>query len=211
VLILDLDGTVYPADSGLATMVDTRTATFLKEQTGLDDVSLAAVESRYPSVLDGLSYLGIARDRWVRAVYENLPYDRLLHPDQGLKAVLARVPCRRVVVTLAPAGHAREVLARLGLTGLIQEVHSVCCSTESVKSRAYADLAASRARGQDPDRAEHMVVVGDNPRLDLDPAKPYGWTCLLVGRGPVSTPYPAFTTLVDALAGLTGTRAEQIP
>src|SRR5262249_8002358 len=160
---------------------------------GLGTGDLAALEAERPSILDALAYLGIPRDRWARAVYTDLRYAGFLRPDRRLACALARVRARRIVLTLAPAAHARRVLADLGLTGLVDDLHSVFDTVETVKDRAYAKLPADG-------EADRIVVVGDDPRLDLEPAAAHGCRCFLVGRHQPPQPYPTYATLLDALA-----------
>lgn len=195
-LILDLDGTMYPKDSVLNGIIDARTAAFFLERAGLDTRELAALEVERPSVLAALDHRGLSRFQWARAVYADLPYTEILHPDPRLRTALARVQGPRVVVTLAPSTHARSVLAALGITELVDELHSVFDDTQAVKDGTYAKLLASQ------DSTVNVVVIGDNPALDLAPAAGYGWHCVLVGstRGP--QPYPTYATLIDALASL---------
>ncbi|WP_407916758.1 HAD family hydrolase [Kitasatospora sp. NE20-6] len=192
-LVLDLDGTVYPADGPVTAAIDARTTDFLLRHTGLGAGELAALERERPSILDALDHLGIPRDHWARAVHGGLEYTGLLRPDPGLRAALARVRARRVVVTLAPATHARSVLAALGLTDLVDDLFSVFDTADAYKDRVYAELAADQGGGA------RILVVGDNPRLDLDPAAAHGCGCLLVGRPRGPQRYPAYATLPDAL------------
>ncbi|MFX0581048.1 haloacid dehalogenase-like hydrolase [Nocardia nepalensis] len=195
-LVLDLDGTVYPQDSALTDMIDTRTAAFFLERAGLDTPELTALEVERPSVLDALDHLGLSRFDWARAVYADLPYTEILRPDPRLRAALVRVQVPRVVVTLAPATYARGVLAALGITELVDDLHSVFDSADVVKDRVYAKLIASQGE------AANTFVIGDNPRLDLAPAAGYGCRCVLVGRTRRPQPYPTYITLMDALASI---------
>jgi FMN phosphatase YigB (HAD superfamily) len=193
-LILDLDGTVYPQDSALTEIIDTRTAAFFLDCAGLGARELAALEQERPSVLDALNHLGIAQALWARAVYANLPYTEILRHDARLRTALARIQIPRIVVTMAPATHAWRVLAALGITEVIDEIHSVFDSPDVVKDHVYAKLIAGQGV------AAQNFAIGDNPRLDLKPAAGYGCHCLLVGRTQPPQLYPTYATLTDALA-----------
>ncbi|MGO4612999.1 HAD family hydrolase [Nocardia sp. 2YAB30] len=192
-LVLDLDSTIYPADTALTTLIDARTTAFLQRNSGLTTAELAVLEAERPSILDALDKLGIPRRRWAESVYTDLPYTQVLHPHPELQSALARCQTRRVVVTLAPSAHAASVLAALGVAELIDDLHSVFDSADSVKDGIYGALFANDV---DP---KQSVVIGDNPLLDLEPAAALGCRCLLVGQPRVSQPYPTFASLLDAL------------
>jgi FMN phosphatase YigB (HAD superfamily) len=199
VLVLDLDGTLYPAANRLTELVDTRTEAFLAEWAGLNPGELTALELERPSIFDALDHLGISRDRWARAIYTGLPYTEFLRPDSVLRSVLAGVPARRIVVTMAPARHAQDVVAALGLTEMIDGLYSVFDSPYMSKDHIYAGLIG------DGDPAD-FLVMGDNPRLDLDPAAALRCRCLLVGEPQPSRLYPTYPTLLAALAAIAESR-----
>ncbi|MFJ2834274.1 HAD family hydrolase [Nocardia sp. NPDC087230] len=196
-IILDLDGTCYPRDSALTRIIDDRTTTFLVKRAGVEPADLDAMERRNPSILEALDLLGIPRRQWADAVYQDLPYRRLLHPDPALALALSRIGGPRILVTMAPGRHAIEVLDALGLAAMIDRTISVCDNEfHTDKHEIYRELVADFG-------ATEATVFGDNVALDLDPASALGCVCVHIdpggGRGGA---YPVYPDLARALVAL---------
>lgn len=191
-VILDLDGTVYSAGTSFGRELDAQVEAFLLRRSGWSLKRLLALEEAEPSVLGALDLLGISRDEWTRAVYAELPYDRL-QPDPQLRALLVERFLERVVVTLSPAAHARRVLDRLGLGDVVDAVYSVCDLGGTTKHDVYAKIVGRQGRPAE------ILVVGDHPILDLVPAAELGCVCRLVSQKAGDDFFSRYPSVVEAL------------
>jgi putative hydrolase of the HAD superfamily len=125
-LLLDLDETLYPRDNGVLRRVDRRINSFMTERLGIDPGEVDAVRIR---LRDGFGTT-------MRGLMESYPIDPdeylghchgvdlsdLLAADAELRALLLRLPQRKLVFTNAPRAHARQVLDLLGIADVFEAV-----------------------------------------------------------------------------------------
>src|SRR5262249_47409252 len=108
-----------------------------------------------------------------------LPLDQYLAPSPELRAMLDRMPLRKVIFTNADAPHARRVMARLGVAEQFEriiDVHAVQFVNKP-DPRSYA-LALSLVDAQ----AGECIFLDDAVR-NLQPAHTLGMTAVLVSPG----------------------------
>lgn len=126
VLLIDLDDTLYPAESGVLRRLDQRINRYLCEVLAVpaDEVDTLRQRLRddHGTTLHGLlARHAIDRDHYLQFVHDEDLSD-LLRPDPALRALLGRLPGRKIVFTNAPRAHARNVLGLLAVGDAFERV-----------------------------------------------------------------------------------------
>lgn len=126
--VLDLDNTLYPADSALAAQL---THGILSALAGFYDTDLAGAQRIQTELVagHGTSLRGAMVTRGIDP-HEFLGFERrldysLISPNRELLAALEALPGRRLVYTNGSAYHAEQALDRLGLTTCIDGVFDI--------------------------------------------------------------------------------------
>lgn len=215
VLVLDLDGTVILGDTPVLAYARAVEATaayadgltdqvveFLADPSG--DADLAGAQDGYQAVALIAAAIGIDDER------RNAAYARSrlglaedlgdLRTPEGLAEVLASLPVHRVVVTNSPADGIEDLLERLGLSEVIDEVHGSAGKPEGLPAVLMGLMSRNGITG-----APHRLLsVGDIWANDLAPALELGCATAYVdalGRrqGPAHVRGTCFPDLYDDL------------
>ncbi|KAE8099372.1 hypothetical protein FH972_017359 [Carpinus fangiana] len=131
-LLFDLDDTLYPLSSGLATSCRTNIEDYMVEKLGIDrskiDDLCNLLYKNYGTTMAGLRAIGydFDYDEYHSFVHGRLPYENL-KPDPVLRSLLLNLPYRRVIFTNADKVHAAKVLSKLGLEDCFEGI--VCFET----------------------------------------------------------------------------------
>ena len=187
VWLLDLDNTLHDATRHAFPRINTAMARYVAEALGLPHDEADALRNHYWHRY-GATLLGLVRHHGVDAAHflrETHRFDdmaSLVSRNARLRATLARLPGRRIVLTNAPAVYARAVLAALGVAPLFERVVSI----ESMRfagriqpkpSRAMLRRVVATLRTD----AANCVLLDDTP-ANLRAAKRLGMTTVLVSR-----------------------------
>jgi putative hydrolase of the HAD superfamily len=183
--VLDLDNTLYPADTGLAAQMNTRIRAYLANLFGTDEAGAHLLQAQL--VADhGTTLRGLMNTRSIDA-HDYLEWEHtidysVLRRDPALAEVLGTLPGQRYVYTNGSAYHAGQVLGRLGLDGCIDGVFDILAA--ELIPKPYAEsLDAFLARFEvDPARA----VMFDDLEVNLALPHERGMTTVWVSEG---TPY----------------------
>ncbi|EXC17577.1 hypothetical protein L484_012369 [Morus notabilis] len=131
-ILFDLDDTLYPANTGIASACKKNIEDFLVEKCGFPEsqASTLRVElfKTYGSTLAGLRILGydIDADDYHSFVHGRLPYE-LIKPDPQLRALLRSISQRKIIFTNSDRNHAIKALERLGLSECFDQI--ICFET----------------------------------------------------------------------------------
>ncbi len=130
VWLLDLDNTLHDATLHAFPRINAAMASYVAELLGLPGDEADALRThywrRYGATLLGLvRHHGVDPGHFLRETHRFDDMPRLVRRDGRLRAALARLPGRRIVLTNAPAAYAAAVLAALGVAPLIHEVVSI--------------------------------------------------------------------------------------
>ena len=199
-LLIDLDNTLYPADSGLLQRVDARINDYLAEWLSLSQEETRALRRRYVetygTTLQGLrAEHALDVDEFLAYAHDHVPLEEHLVIDTELDAALAAIALEKVVFTNAPRRWARRVLEFLQLTGHFRDV----CDLEFMEYRSKPlPEAFHRVLVHLGRRPEECVLVDDTPR-NLEAAKELGIRTILIGD---SAEPPEFADAVVARASL---------
>jgi putative hydrolase of the HAD superfamily len=184
VWVLDLDNTLYPRNSGFFSHINRRIDRYMERRMGLPAAEIPTLREEYRRrfgvTLGGL----IAEHRVDPTAYltyvHDVPVARYLDPDPALVAALEALAGRKVVFTNGSAGHARAVLARLGLNGQIDGIFDIAFMDYAPKPFPHGYRKLLRELAAEP-AACWMV---DDLTANLDTGRELGMTTVLVGPEP---------------------------
>jgi putative hydrolase of the HAD superfamily len=177
--VFDLDNTLYPARALYDEIGDRMTA-YIARATGFDPDKALAVREQYfheygATVVGLVKHHGIDALDFLRDVH--LADHSVLDPDPELRALLRRLPGRRIIFTNGGGGHAQRVLDSLRLDGLFEAVFDIEEAELTPKpQRACYERLLARCGFE----AAGALLVEDTLR-NLEPAHDMGFATALVG------------------------------
>lgn len=131
-LLFDLDDTLYPLSSGLASSVLQNIQAYMVEKLGIEESKIPdlcdLLYKNYGTTMAGLRAIGydFDYDEYHSFVHGRLPYENL-KPDPILRSILLSLPHRKVIFTNADKVHAIKALSRLGLEDCFEGI--ICFET----------------------------------------------------------------------------------
>lgn len=184
VIFFDLDDTLYPRSAQLMRMIGERITEYIIHTIGIPADQAEAARrrwrSRYGTALRGLIEDGYTfdLDDFFRYVHD-IPLGHVA-PDPELRAMLLRLPLRRVVLTNSNIEHADRVLAHLQIADCFERVIDIRALglINKPDPRAY-ELALEMAGVA----AGEAILVEDTP-ANVAPARALGMTTILVDCPP---------------------------
>lgn len=182
-LYFDLDDTLYPASSGLWEAIRQRMNEYMQRLIDLPISEIVKLRQgyleRYGTTLRGLqAHYDVDADEYLEFVHD-LPLDKYIQPDPGLRALLLSLPQRRWIFTNSDANHANRVINILGINDCfdgiidIRAVEFVCKPEKNAYMRALVV-----ADDDDPTQC----VIFDDALRNLYPARELGFFTVLVGK-----------------------------
>jgi pyrimidine 5'-nucleotidase len=182
-LLIDLDDTLYPSDSGLWYAIRNRMNDYMLERLKFPKEEIPEIRQRYletfGTTLRGLQHeFDIDTNDFLSYVHD-LPLEKFLSPDPGLREILLSLPQQRWIFTNADKFHAQRVLAALRLDGCFNGIIDVRSLNFLCKPDEAAYLLALKIIGVE--NPQHTVMFDDSIR-NLNPAHKLGLFTVLVGK-----------------------------
>lgn len=197
-VLLDLDDTLYPGDTGIGAALRRNIDEFLQAKLGVSVDEAAATRAElfraHGSSLAGLIALGydVHPDEYHSYVHGRLPYDRIAR-DPQLARLLQSIPQRKVLFTNSDRAHMERALERLGVDEAVFDA-VVCFETMNphlfgddggdrrpavvLKPAVDAIVAGLRAAGSNPRRTLFL----DDSERNIAAGKALGLRTALVGK-----------------------------
>jgi putative hydrolase of the HAD superfamily len=180
--IFDLDNCLYPASTGLFSLIDERMGEYIQHLLGCDPHEARRVQKKHFHE-HGTTLAGLMKEHGVDphdflAKVHDIPLDRV-KGDERLANALGRLPGRRFVFTNADAPYARRVLEAIGVHDHFQDLHDVHASTYRPKPDPHGYELLCERFGIDPAHA----LLADDMVQNLVPAKALGMTTVWVDNG----------------------------
>ncbi|XP_073106605.1 uncharacterized protein C24B11.05-like [Elaeis guineensis] len=131
-LLFDLDNTLYPYSSGIATEFRKNIGDYMVDKLGIEESKIPymcnVLYKHYGTTMAGLRAIGynFDYDDYHSFVHGRLPYDKL-KPDPVFRHLLLSLPIRKVIFTNADKVHAAKVLSKLGLEDCFEGI--ICFET----------------------------------------------------------------------------------
>ncbi len=183
-LLIDLDGTLYPADHPIVAHVDELMNRYVQSKLGLDperaDFLRVSYTQQYGTLARGLQE---RHDLDPLEAYEvccnHIDARGFLQPDPAARAALAGLPHRKVLFSNATRPYCERVLEALGLTGAFEALFTMESSGYRGKPDPETFRAAAELAGHEP---PEIAVVDDSPG-NVRAARALGFRTVLVGSG----------------------------
>jgi len=184
--LFDLDHTLYPPECGLMGMVDVRMDAYVERVTGL--IGVKAQEARHQFYVDhGTTLAGLREGYGVDPAHFIAEVQQVdfecVRPSPQLRAGLERLPGRRLVFTNAGIVYAQEVLRRLAIADLFEDVFAIEHNDYVPKPQRATFEKMITDHAVTPASA---IFFEDSAR-NLKPAADLGMTTVLVGPKPLET------------------------
>jgi putative hydrolase of the HAD superfamily len=180
--IFDLDNTLYPASTGLFSLIDERMGAYIERLLDCDPVEAKRVQKahfhEHGTTLAGLMKSHAVDPHAFLADVHAIPLDRVGR-DERLASALRKLPGRLFVFTNGDAPYARRVLEAIGVGDQFGDLHDIhsCELRPKPDPHGYALLCERFAI--DPVRA----VLVEDMAVNLAPAKALGMTTVWVDNG----------------------------
>ncbi|XP_006649838.1 uncharacterized protein LOC102711513 [Oryza brachyantha] len=131
-LLFDLDDTLYPLSSGIASHVKKNIGDYMVEKLGIEESKIETLGNllykNYGTTMAGLRAIGYSfdYDEYHSFVHGRLPYENI-KPDPVLKHILKNLRIRKLIFTNGDKDHAVRALKRLGLEDCFEGI--ICFET----------------------------------------------------------------------------------
>ncbi len=180
--IFDLDNCLYPASTGLFTLIDERMGAYIERllECGPEEAKRVQKDHfhRHGTTLSGLMHEhGVDPHDFLRDVHD-IALDRL-EPNDRLAGLLARLPGRRFVFTNGDSPYALRVLERIGVREQFDDLHDIHASQYRPKPDPFGYNLLCDRFGIDPSAA----LLVDDMIQNLAPAKAMGMMTIWVDNG----------------------------
>lgn len=135
----------------------------------------------YGTTLRGLvEEYGIDREEYLAFVHD-VPVERILQPDPGLRAMLLRTRENKVIFTNADKKYAQRIITSLGLNGCFSQVIDIVDIWPACKPQIEAFIKALNLIGE---LHPSQVFLFDDTPANLVTASSLGIKTILVGSKP---------------------------
>ncbi len=183
-LVIDVDDTLYPADSGLWTLMRSRIEIFVACKLRLTRVEARRRRDQlfrqYGTTMRGLqAAYHIDEDEYLKFVHD-VPLWNFIHPNPRLCQVLSAYPQRKVIFTNSDARHVRRVLAALDLADCFELVVDILDIGPYCKPMPESFEILQKRLGQ----PLSQCVLVDDSLPNLMAAHLLGMHTIRVGSGP---------------------------
>ena len=180
--IFDLDNCLYPASTGLFSLIDERMGAYIERLLGCDSQEAKRVQKAHFHA-HGTTLAGLMKEHridpheFLEDVHD-IPLDRV-QCDERLGRLLPRLPGRRFVFTNGDALYARRVLEAIGVSSHFDDLHDIHASSYRPKPDPHGYALLCERFGIDPKHA----LLADDMVQNLAPAKQLGMTTVWVDNG----------------------------
>jgi putative hydrolase of the HAD superfamily len=207
--IFDLDNCLYPASTGLFSLIDERMGAYIQRLLDCDPVEARRVQKQHFHT-HGTTLAGLMQEHGVDPHdflddVHDIALDRV-KADERLAAALTRLPGRKLVFTNGDAPYARRVLEAIGIHAHFNELHDIHASELRPKPNPHGYRILCERLGIDP---AHALLVDDMAQ-NLAPAKALGMTTVWVDNGSERGNHGAADYFIDYRISDVGEWLEQI-
>lgn len=177
--VFDLDNTLYPARD-LYDEIGVRMTNYISRTLSLDPAEAHEIQERYFHDY-GATVVGLVRHHGIDArdflLDVHTADHSVLSADPELRALIARLPGRRIIFTNGGGGHAERVLDKLNLADLFDAVLDIesCGLAPKPQRESYDRVLAATGI------SAHGAMLIEDTLRNLEPAHEMGFTTALVG------------------------------
>jgi putative hydrolase of the HAD superfamily len=127
--VIDLDNTLYAADSGVFARMDKRMTVFVAKELNVDDEEANRLRVKYwkeyGTTLRGMMlHHGMEPEAFLHDVHD-IDAHEILDKDENLDIALGRLPGRKVIHTNGIREHAERILEVLGISHHFERIYDI--------------------------------------------------------------------------------------
>jgi len=204
--VFDLDNTLHNASPHIFPHINRSMTAYLQRHLQLSEDDAGKLRAHYwqrygATLLGMMRHHGTDPDHFLSETHDFPDLSNMVVYERGLKAMLRRLPGRKLVLSNAPRQYATAVLQVIGVANHFDALHCIESTGYQPKPSLAAFHSLLRAHGL---LASRCVMVEDS-RQNLRPAKRLGMKTVWVTREPRAPAYvDAKTASVLALPRLLG-------
>jgi len=167
--VIDLDNTLYAADSGVFARMDKRMTAFVAHELNVstDEADRLRVKywKEYGTTLRGMMlHHGMEPEAFLHDVHD-IDAHEILEPDAALNAALARLPGRKVIHTNGIREHAERILKALGIAHHFERIYDIRFNDYMPKPCQQTLASLIKAEACKPERTLVVDDMADNLRV----------------------------------------------
>lgn len=202
--VIDLDNTLYAADSGVFDRMDKRMTAFVASELGVDyeEANRLRVKywKEYGTTLRGMMlHHGMEPEVFLHDVHD-IDAHEILDKDESLDIALARLPGRKVIHTNGIREHAERILVTLGIAHHFECIYDIRFNNYIPKPSLETLARLIEQEGCTP----HRTLVVDDMAANLAIARELGcktvWITQEKETGRWDYHMPSFHHLPDQLS-----------
>ena len=204
--VFDLDNTLHNASPHIFPHINRSMTAYLQRHLQLSEDDAGKLRAHYwqrygATLLGMMRHHGTDPDHFLSETHDFPDLSNMVVYERGLKAMLRRLPGRKLVLSNAPRQYATAVLQMIGVSNHFDALHCIESTGYQPKPSLAAFHSLLRSHGL---LASRCVMVEDS-RQNLRPAKRLGMKTVWVTREPRAPAYvDAKTASVLALPRLLG-------
>ncbi len=180
-LLIDLDDTLYPHDSGVWEMIRARMQQYMLEEMSFQPEEVPALRQRlwkqYGTTLRGLQVEYEVDMEDYLAYVHDVPIEACLTSDPELPHMLDRLPQRKFIFTNAHTAHAHRIMDHLGVSSHFEGIIDIYAMAPYCKPQAQAFQKTLALVNEPP---EACMLVDDSPD-NLSTAQGLGMETISIG------------------------------
>jgi putative hydrolase of the HAD superfamily len=182
--LFDLDNTLHDADAHIFPSLGRAMREYIGRLLNLDEAEAGELRMRYWKRY-GATLLGLVRHHGVdprdflRQTHQFHDLASMVVAERGLKAMLKRLPGRKIIFSNAPQSYTRRILAITGIGGCFDAVYSIERLRFRPKPATQSFLRLLRSEGL----AARSCVMVEDSLPNLRTAKRLGMTTVWVHPG----------------------------
>jgi len=164
--VIDLDNTLYAADSGVFARMDKRMTTFVANELDVDHTEADRLRVKYwkeyGTTLRGMMlHHGMEPEAFLHDVHDINAHE-ILSPDDALDKALARLPGRKVIHTNGIKEHAERILKALGIRHHFETIYDIRFNQYLPKPCSHTLAMLIKKEGTIPGRTLVVDDMADN-------------------------------------------------
>ena len=180
--VFDLDNTLYSAESGIFQQVHELMGKFVSNKLKIDLDSAKKIQKKYfikhGTTLKGLmDNHGVEPDEFLDYVHK-LDYS-IIHPNNDLNKEISKLQGRKIIYTNANKQHVNEILLRLDLTNMFDEIFDIKMANYIPKPEINAYKDFIKRFNINP----KTTIMFDDIAKNLVPAKNVGFKSVWIDLG----------------------------
>jgi putative hydrolase of the HAD superfamily len=202
--VIDLDNTLYAADSGVFDRMDKRMTAFVASELDVDDEEANRLRVKYwkeyGTTLRGMMlHHGMEPEAFLHDVHD-IDAHEILDKDENLDIALGRLPGRKVIHTNGIREHAERILDTLGIAHHFERIYDIRFNNYIPKPSMETLARLIKQEGSTPQR----TLVVDDMEANLEVARELGcktvWITHKTENGTWDYHVPSFHHLPERLS-----------